>query len=112
MSRKRVAPSVYAVAWDAEQVVKIGFSEYQRWRHFIGRGGRVIAVKTFADVISALVAEETCHDLLRSLSYPCPFRSAVESVPYMGSGGGGWRECYRMSAEKALRALEAACPDA
>jgi len=112
VSRLRVPPSVYGVAWDADRIVKIGFSEYQRWRHFIGRGGRVIFVRQFAEFHSAITAEGVCHDLLRSLSFACPFRSAIDAEPYMGRGGGGWRECYAMTAEDALRAMDAVCPTA
>lgn len=98
MGYKHTAPSCYIVSWDDDRIVKVGYSHCQRWRKFALRGARVLRVIAFDSSTEAFAAETTLDRYLRD-RLPAAFGSSAESIPYMGSDGGGWAECFRFDAD-------------
>jgi hypothetical protein len=92
---KRTAHTVYVVYWPEERLLKVGYSERQRWKPFVARGAEVLALKQFSSYDAASFYEHTCHKIMRQVC-PRPFTSAHQARQYLGSDGGGYRECYRM----------------
>ncbi|SIJ02156.1 Uncharacterised protein [Mycobacteroides abscessus subsp. bolletii] len=86
---------VYLVHWPEIHVMKAGCTSRKRWRKFVIRGAELVDLIEFDDCSDALDLESLA---LRGLSAhgPLAFGSAKESEPYLGRGGGGWRECYRI----------------
>jgi hypothetical protein len=95
MGYKPVDPTVYVVSWDADRVVKVGYSDRQRWRPFVIRGGRLVSLTSFDAFMDASNLEQDVHAVLRR-HFRGAFGSARDAVPYLGSGGSGYLECYRM----------------
>jgi hypothetical protein len=88
--RRPQVESVYLVRWP-DGVTKVGYTSFKRWRTFELRGAEVLAVWAFDDCTDGLACEE---DMQQALPFPLRFRSAREAIPYLGSGGGGYLECY------------------
>lgn len=95
MGYKRTVDTVYAVYWADDQILKVGYSEYQRWKPFVARGAEVLSLRTFDTYDEASALEQTCHSLLRHVCERA-FDSRAEARPYLGGSGGGYLECYRM----------------
>jgi hypothetical protein len=100
MGYKRVDPTVYVVVWDADSIVKVGYSERQRWRKFALRGARVAELVPFRHFSVAMSAELEAHEFLWP-KVPLAFDSASEAVDHLGPDGGGWCETYRLRPEHA-----------
>lgn len=87
--------TVYVVHWPETNVVKAGYSERERWRAFLSRGGVVIDLVEFDDVSDAFAYEDVLHCALARRG-PFAFESAMDARPYLGGAGGGYTECYRI----------------
>jgi hypothetical protein len=85
---------VYAVVWDEPRFIKIGLSSttYPRWRAFVRRGGRLVALWSFVRGVDAVQFEADAHRMFSAAA----FASASEAEPYLGSRGAGWVECFRL----------------
>lgn len=108
MGYKRTTHTIYAVAWPEINVLKVGYSENQRWRPFLLRGGEVVQLSEFDDVVSAFSFESVCHRALRRICRTA-FESATPAVPFLGAAGGGWSECYRIPGDLTGRELLELC---
>ena len=106
MGRKRHDLAVYVVSWDDHGIVKIGTTNCQRWRTFMLRGARLIAVWTAKD---AYELEGDVHRTMASRWKPA-FADRAAAVPFLGSHGSGWCECYLMSADEAVDVLKRMLP--
>lgn len=93
--RVRHKPTVYAVHWPEINVFKVGFSEYRRWRAFEARGANVLDLMMFDHFKEAFDFELACH-LAMSEVCRSAFKSGQEAACYLGSRGGGYKECYRV----------------
>lgn len=100
MGYKRVDPTVYVVIWDADSIVKVGYSERQRWRKFAIRGARVAELVTFQHFSAAMSAELEAHRFLWA-KVPLAFASASDAASHLGPDGGGWCETYHLGPEHA-----------
>lgn len=95
MGYKATKPTVYIVQWPGENLVKVGFSCNQRWRPFVLRGAAVVDLVEFDSAVDAFDFETL---VLRGFAKigSRAFTCADDATPYLGSGGGGWLECYRL----------------
>ncbi len=96
---KRHDPTVYVVIWDNIHVVKVGFTTKQRWRKFVLRGARLIALYTFEKSHDAFQLEEVGDAWLRANGSGYAFDSTADAAPYLGPDGGGYLECFRLEPE-------------
>jgi hypothetical protein len=87
--------TVYIVHWPDIGVIKAGYTGRKRWRTFVNRGAQIVDLVPFDNSTDAFEFESMVHRRLSSLG-PLAFTSATEASPYLGRGGGGWCECYRM----------------
>ena len=92
---------VYVVAWDADRIIKIGSTTKQRWRSFLIRGGRLVWLGLEGGVRFDTYPGEMDWQraALEFADYAFGDRAAAQ--PYLGSGGGGWLECYRLGGRTA-----------
>jgi hypothetical protein len=104
MSWKKTAPSVYVVAWRAPRIVKIGYTGTKRWRTFEGRGAEVLSLWTFDTQTEAFIIEAEAQECLRAVAAPA-FDGPGPAAEYLGPGGGGWMECFRIDADGATTML-------
>lgn len=96
--RRRFRPTVYIVAWEHAEVVKVGYTTSpRRWRAFEARGARVLGIEEHESGLDALGRERALQADLASFCEPA-FSSRVEADPYLGGQGAGWTECYRVAA--------------
>lgn len=83
---------LYVVEWPRRDFVKVGVTKNQRWRNFQSRGGQPLLVLRLPSM-KALAIERYVHDTL-SGRLACPFSLPRAAERYLGSGGGGYTECY------------------
>lgn len=98
---------VYLVAWGSgpTAVVKVGETwAPRRWRGYLARGATIVQIVRAAGSDALRIEREVDH-ALAAIALPA-FRSKLEAAPYLGSGGAGWMECYRVSPLVALREFE------
>ncbi|MBM4685617.1 hypothetical protein GS876_21030 [Rhodococcus hoagii] len=108
MGYSRTLPTVYAVEWEHDRIIKIGYSINQRWRNFVARGARVVTLMEFDDKVDALVFEQRAKAGLDAFCRPA-FASADQAISRLGIGGGGWRECYRLPGDLTTREVLDQC---
>lgn len=86
-------PQRYVVGWPSG-IVKVGstFNGRQRWGAFLSRGGELLDLASFVDDTDAEVRLQTKLCEL----YPPAFTSKEQAVPFLGSRGAGYLECYRI----------------
>jgi hypothetical protein len=48
---------------------------------------------------SALAQEAALHRSMRDAEWPQQFPCKEAAVPFLGHGGAGWTECYRMGVD-------------
>jgi hypothetical protein len=78
----------YVVAWP-DGIVKAGYSQNpSRWRGFIARGANLLA-------LSEIKTESEYRGIIEEFG-ELAFDHATEAVEHLGSGSGGWTECYRI----------------
>lgn len=95
MGYKETRPTTYLVCWPEVGIVKAGYTARQRWRKFLLRGAHLLQTVEFDSGISAFELETQLDDYLRAVCEPA-FHGPAEAEPYLGTGGGGWLECYRL----------------
>lgn len=89
---KKHNPTTYVVQWP-DGVVKVGYSEKQRWRKFVLLGATVVALYEFDSHVPAFAAETWGQDWLRAhgeLAFP----TIGDSRLHVGPDGGGYCECF------------------
>jgi hypothetical protein len=88
--------AVYAVFWPDINVFKIGITNRKRWGSFVSRGAKLLAtLDNFENGSQALDFERACHIVSSEVCRPA-FTSSAEATPYLGNGGGGYLECFRV----------------
>ena len=94
--RKRYrATHTYVVAWP-DGVVKVGIAgDKTRWSKFVSKGAALVMLMTFAKCADAIDAERSIEAKLSELGTPA-FASRFDAQAHLGSGGGGYSECYRL----------------
>lgn len=104
------ATTVYVVIWPRDSIVKVGRTILpSRVRKFVIRGAIVHRL-----IFDALKSDESAVlSLLRNIGTPA-FDSWQQSVPWLGAGGTGFSECYRVGERLSefLDVFEAAYPKA
>lgn len=85
----------YLVAWDEMRVAKAGITEGYRWRGFVLRGARLVALYQVRTVTEMYDLEMHLDADLDYNGVPA-FSTAAEAVPFLGGRGGGYKECYRL----------------
>ena len=98
VSYKKHPPLVYIVRWP-DSVTKIGFTEHRRWRSFEIRGAAVLARFEFPTTTAAFLVEGLGHEWMR-LNGTYAFDALGDSLAHMGSGGGGYAECFHLNGDK------------
>lgn len=91
---KKHAPTIYVVFKD--DVVKVGFTEKQRWRKFVLLGCELLATYEFETAREAFDFETFGHAWLRSIGAALAFSSIEASAGFVGPDGGGYAECYSL----------------
>lgn len=92
---KKHNPSVYVVRWP-DGVLKVGYTEKQRWRKFALLGAELLAVYEFASHVPAFGLESVGLSFLARFGEPA-FETIDDSYEHVGPDGGGYRECYRLT---------------
>lgn len=82
--------TVYLVRWP-DGVAKVGFTTGRRWTRFRGRGARVLNLWVFDDCLTALSCEAALYS---GFGFAPAFETNAQSHPYVGSQGGGYKECF------------------
>lgn len=95
MGYARTKDTVYVVHWPEINVFKVGYSAQQRWRSFVLRGANVLKLMEFDTSTEAFLVEGGCHAALWEVSRS-PFQTPLEAAPYLGNGGGGYVECFKV----------------
>jgi hypothetical protein len=96
MNYKPHNPTCYVVAWESDRIIKAGYTAAQRWRKFVARGADVVLLADFPVSRPAFALESELFEYMRgSMTYA--FETLAESRPYLGSDGGGYAECFRVS---------------
>lgn len=86
---------IYVVTWP-DGVTKAGWTWYEsRWRAFIGRGARLVALMS-SEHYDISTLESRVLGLLADLGAPA-FEFKADAADYLGTGGAGYLECYRLS---------------
>lgn len=96
MGYKATKHTVYIVQWPDQRVVKAGYSLHQRWRAFELRGAVVVDLIEFESHNDAYVFEQLVDAALCAACRKRPFKSAKDAAPLLGTGGGGWMECWAL----------------
>lgn len=97
----------YVVSWGegADAIVKVGETwSARRWRGFLMRGG-VIRRIVRSRASFTLDVERNMHVELAQTS-PYAFGQKHQAIPFLGSGGAGWTECYNVDPNDAVAILE------
>jgi len=102
MGYKESAPAVYMVAWPGLNIVKVGYSSFQRWKPFVARGGELIGVEEFEDVTAAFRREDDLAWLMAEVSRPA-FTRREHAAQILGKKGSGWTECWAAPIEVGRR---------
>ena len=98
MGYRKTKHTIYTVFWPKRRIIKVGYSEKQRWRSFEIRGANTIGLMEFDDISDALAFERACHYGLSRVCRPA-FPSSSTASKYLGHGGGGYSECYVLPAD-------------
>jgi hypothetical protein len=91
---------IYLVGWLDECFVKLGrCSAPARWEAFVRRGGKLLSLyePTHRPVA---VAEAELHATIRAAGFTPAFSRKADAAPFLGGGGSGWTECYRIGEGK------------
>lgn len=100
--------TLYVVTWEAEGIVKIGFTDHLRRRLKAFRGGRPILALTFPDSLAGCDFEiEANQAAFRA--WPRAFASRKDAIPFLSPLGGGYLECYRATPVQALELIASRC---
>ena len=84
--------TVYVVFWPKERIVKAGVSILpSRVKKFTSRGAIILALY-YNETVEL---ERTIHGLLRGYGKRA-FTNWTRAVDYLGAGGTGFTECYRI----------------
>lgn len=97
MSYKRTVHTTYLVHWPDTNILKVGYSQCQRWRPFVLRGAVIVDLIEFPDSTGAFEMETVIQEALDRV-IPRAYTSAEQAVDALGGRGGGWKECYRLPA--------------
>lgn len=94
-----IEPQRYIIGWP-DGVVKIGltWNGKRRWGMFVGKGGCLLDLATYASKHDALAAEQWLHCEVSGI-YPPAFGAKDQSALHLGKAG-GWTECYRITVEQ------------
>lgn len=85
----------YVVLWP-DGVIKAGIAgDATRWGKFTARGARLVALFAFDRASHAIELETALDGILDSLGVPA-FERKQDAEAHLGSGGGGYLECYRL----------------
>lgn len=96
---------VYIVYWPADEIVKVGSTANpQRWRGFCRRGALLLAVIKHGP----LSLETDLQDLCEAAGGLRAFDSKWDAVPWLGSHGAGYLECYYVDRDALFAVLDAA----
>lgn len=93
-------PTVYVVAWPDQEIVKAGYTTNERWKPFVARGGVVLKIERYTTGAEALQRERYLENALMA-EFERAFMEKSQALPLLGSGGAGYSECYRATAEEA-----------
>lgn len=103
---------IYIVEWEHYHFVKVGVTRGDRFQTFTGRGGVLRSLTNPMPLSVAHGMEAALHRDMRSAGWPQQFTCKEAAIPFLGHGGAGWTECYRMgepgSHRDALRQRKAA----
>lgn len=86
---------VYLVHWPEINVMKAGYTAFNRWRVFTARGAVMVDLIEFDNSSDAFEFEDLVHRGMARRG-PQAFTCATDAVPWLGAGGGGYLECYRL----------------
>lgn len=100
---KKHNPTTYVVQWP-DGVVKVGYTEKQRWRKFVILGATVLATYEFDSHVPAFAAEQMGLDWLAQHGAQA-FGALADSRMHVGPDGGGYKECYRIGPGTDAQAL-------
>lgn len=100
---------LYLVSWDDAGIVKFGSTDRRRWRSFRNDAQLVLAL-SFCCAPDCYTLEGDLH-YLAGRAWPSAFNDWLEAEPYLGRGGGGWRECYRTTPDEVLDLIAFGCHD-
>lgn len=89
------------VEWPHFHFLKIGVTTGHRWQTFVGRGGELRYLGPPSD--GAGTQEAEMHAVLRNVGWPRAFACKEASIPFLGCGGAGWTEVYRLGEPGAHR---------
>jgi hypothetical protein len=98
----------YLVTWDAEGIIKLGFTDHLRRRRKAFPGARLVLALTFPDSLTGYDFEIAANRAAFG-TWPRAFASREEAAPYLPPSGRGYLECYRTTPGEALELIASQC---
>ena len=91
---KNYYPQRYVIGWP-DGIVKVGstWNGKRRWGRFTSRGGVMLDLAYYGPEHSDVDAESWLQHQMAQ-RYRRAFNSSHEAVEHLGTGGGGYLECY------------------
>jgi hypothetical protein len=109
MARRRHEDrTLYVATWDAEGIVKIGFTDHLQRRRKALAGAEVILTLTFPDSLAGYDFEIAAN-AAAFRAWPRAFSGRAEAITYLPPFGRGYTECYRATPAEALELVASQC---
>lgn len=102
------AECTYIVSWRQHGIVKPGYTSQHRYRTFTSKGARLLYLFEAPPLMcmNALLLEWDIAEALHMAGAVPAFACRDDSADFMGPRGGGWRECWRIPEDDAVRAVQ------
>jgi hypothetical protein len=100
--------TLYAVTWEAEGIVKLGFTDNLHRRRKAFPAARLILALTFPDSITGYDFEIRANRVAFR-TWPRAFASRGSAASFLPPVGRGYLECYRTTPGEALELIASLC---
>lgn len=89
-----LTPQRYVVGWHDAGIVKVGSTTLgrQRWGAYLSRGATMLDLGYFNHAVTAEIYMQT----VLAAEYPRAFKAPEQAIPYLGTTGSGYTECFRV----------------
>ena len=109
MTRRRHEDrTLYVVTWEAEGIVKIGFTDHLHRRRKALAGAEVILTLTFPTSLAGYDFEIAAN-AAAFRAWPRAFTGRTDAIAFLPPFGRGYTECYRATPAEALELVASQC---
>ena len=100
--------TLYVVTWEAEGIVKIGFTDHLHRRRKALAGAEVILTLTFPTSLAGYDFEIAAN-AAAFRAWPRAFSGRTDAIAFLPPFGRGYTECYRATPAEALELVASQC---